>query len=397
VTNKSLKQLSDNHILPTYGRFPIAFVKGSGSRLWDADGKEYIDFTSGIGVTSIGHSHPDWAQAITDQAQMLAHVSNLYYTAPAAKLAQRLVELSGMAAVFFANSGAEANEGIIKTARKYSSDKYGKNRFAIITLEGSFHGRTITTLAATGQGKFHQNFYPLTQGFRYVSPGDIAALEAEGDDVCALLLEPIQGEGGVVPLDIEYVQAAAELCRKRDWLFLIDEVQTGIGRTGKWFGFQHFSIQPDIVSFAKGIASGLPLGGFIVAEKLRNTLSPGDHATTYGGNPVCCAAANTVLDVLEPVLSHIEEKGKYIREEIQAMNLPVVGEIRGHGLMIGLKVNNHPPAAINAKLLESGLAALTAGTDILRLLPPLTIEKNDIDAGLKILHNVLSAFAKEGT
>jgi len=390
MTNKPLKQLSDNHILQTYGRFPIAFVKGSGSRLWDADGKEYIDFTSGIGVTSIGHSHPAWVQAVAAQAQELAHISNLYYTAPAAKLAARLTELSSMAAVFFSNSGAEANEGMIKTARKYSRDKYGENRFTVVALEGSFHGRTITTLAATGQDKFHNHFHPFTEGFRHVPPGDITALEAQGDDVCALLIEPIQGEGGVVPLDTEYVQAAAELCRKRDWLLLIDEVQTGIGRTGKWFGFQHFGIMPDIVSFAKGIAGGLPLGGFIVADKLRNTLSPGDHATTYGGNPICCAAALCVLDVLEPVLSQVQEKGDYIREEIQAMKLPIIEAIRGRGLMLGLKIKKHSPAEINAKLLESGLAALTAGTDILRFLPPLTIEKKDIDEGLKILHNVLS-------
>ncbi|MCL2360473.1 MAG: aspartate aminotransferase family protein [Defluviitaleaceae bacterium] len=384
MTNQSLKQLSDNHILPTYSRYPIAFVKGQGCRLWDADGKEYIDFASGIGVTSIGHGHPTWAKAIADQAGELSHVSNLYYTAPAAKLALRLTELTDMAGVFFANSGAEANEGAIKVARKY-----GNGRSTIVTLEGSFHGRTITTLAATGQDKFHQHFHPLTQGFRHVPPGDMAALEAQGDDICALFIEPIQGEGGVMPLDKEYVQAAAELCHKRGWLLLIDEVQTGIGRTGKWFGYQHFGVKPDVVSFAKGIAGGLPLGGFIVSEKLRNVLAPGDHATTYGGNAVCCAAALTVLGILEPVISQVEEKGEYIRTKIQEMNLPIVGEIRGRGLMIGIKIKDYPPAAINAKLLEAGLAALTAGADILRFLPPLIIEQSDIDAGLKILHNIL--------
>ncbi|MCL2526787.1 MAG: aspartate aminotransferase family protein [Defluviitaleaceae bacterium] len=391
MTNQSLKQLSDQHILPTYGRYPIAFTKGQNCRLWDADGKEYIDFMSGIGVTSVGHANPLWVKAIADQAQNLAHVSNLFYTEPGAKLAKRLCALTNeMKGVFFSNSGAEANEGIIKTARKYSRDKYGEGRATILTLDGSFHGRTITTLAATGQDRFHNHFHPFTEGFRHVAPGDTAALEAQGNDVCALFIEPIQGEGGVMPLDAEYVQAAAEICRKRDWLLLIDEVQTGIGRTGKWFGYQHFNIQPDGLSFAKGIAGGLPLGGFMVADKLLSTLGPGDHATTYGANPICCAAALAVLDVLEPLLPQISQNGEYIQEKVKAMNLPVVAEVRGRGMMIGIKIKDHPPATINAKLLEAGLAALTAGTDILRLLPPLVIERKDIDAGLEIMRNILS-------
>ncbi|MCL2377480.1 MAG: aspartate aminotransferase family protein [Defluviitaleaceae bacterium] len=393
MSNQSLKHLSDQHILPTYGRFPIAFVRGEGCRLWDADGKEYIDFTSGIGVTSIGHAHPAWVAAIADQAAKLAHVSNLYYTEPGAKLAQRLCALAdGMRGVFFSNSGAEANEGLIKVARKYSRDKYGEGRATIITLEGSFHGRTISTLAATGQEKFHQHFFPFTPGFKHVAPGDLAALEAQGDDVCALMLEPIQGEGGVMPLDADYVRAAAEICMKSDWLLLMDEVQTGIGRTGKWFGYQHFNILPDALSFAKGIAGGLPLGGFMVGEKLATTLGPGDHATTYGGNPICAAAALAVLDVVEDALPQVTEMGEYIRTQIQAMNASCIAQIRGRGLMIGAKIQGHAPGEINAKLLEAGLAALTAGTDILRILPPLTIEKKDIDAGLKIMHNVLSTY-----
>ena len=390
MSNQQLQQLSDQHILPTYARNPVAFAKGRGCRLWDADGKEYIDFMSGIGVNSVGHAHPQWVQAITDQAQNLAHVSNLFYTEPGAKLAKRLCDITGMAAVFFANSGAEANEGLVKVARKYSSDKYGQGRATIVTLEGSFHGRTLTTLAATGQERFHANFHPLTQGFRHVPPGDMAALEAQGDDVCALLLEPIQGEGGVMPLDAEYVKQAAELCKQRDWLLLMDEVQTGIGRTGKWFGCQHFDIWPDALSFAKGIAGGLPLGGFIVSEKLRNTLAPGDHATTYGGNLVACAAALAVLDILEPLLPQIAANGEYIRQKVEAIQHPILGEVRGRGLMIGTKIKHHPPAAICTKLMESGLAAITAGTDVLRFLPPLIIDKNDIDAALKILQNTLS-------
>jgi len=391
MTNQPIKNLSDQHILPTYARFPVAFTKGKGCRLWDADGKEYIDFMSGIGVISVGHAHPAWLEAVTAQAQDLAHVSNLFYTGPGAKLAKRLCEISGnMAGIFFSNSGAEANEGLIKTARKYSRDKYGEGRATIITLEGSFHGRTVTTLAANGQEKFHHHFHPFTPGFRYVKPGDMQALEAQGDDVCAVLIEVIQGEGGVVPLDAEYVQSLAKLCKQRDWLLMVDEVQTGIGRTGKWFGYQHFGISPDAISIAKGIGGGLPFGGFMVSEKLQGTLGPGDHGSTYGGNPICAAAALAVLDILEPLLPQVTANGEYICDKIKAMNLPQVSEIRGRGLMIGLKIKDKPPAEINAKLLESGLAALTAGTDILRLLPPLTIDKTDIDTGLKILHNVLS-------
>ena len=384
--------LTNQHILPTYARSPVTFTKGKDCRLWDAEGKEYIDFMSGIGVTSIGHSHPAWIQAVTDQAKNLAHVSNLFYTEPGANLAQRLCAISdGMTGVFFANSGAEANEGLIKTARKYSRDKYGEGRATIITLEGSFHGRTVTTLAATGQDKFHNHFHPFTPGFRYVAPGDMQALEAQGDDVCALLIEPILGEGGVMPLDTEYVQAAAELCRKRDWLLLVDEIQTGIGRTGKWFGYQHFNVKPDGLSFAKGIAGGLPFGGFMVSDKLRPTLGPGDHGSTYGGNPICCAAALVVLDIIRPLLPQISANGEYIREKVKAMNLNYVTEVRGRGLMIGIKIKDYPPADINAKLLEAGLAALTAGTDILRFLPPLIIDKADIDAGLQIMQNIFTA------
>jgi len=390
MTNQPLKNLSDQHILPTYARYPIAFSKGQGCRLWDADGKEYIDFMSGIGVISVGHAHPAWVNAVTTQAQNLAHVSNLFYTGPGAKLAKRLCEISGLAGVFFSNSGAEANEGLIKTARKYSRDKYGEGRATILTLEGSFHGRTITTLAANGQEKFHHHFHPFTPGFRYVKPGDTQALEAQSDDVCALLIEVIQGEGGVMPLDAEYVQAAAQLCKQRDWLLMIDEVQTGIGRTGKWFGYQHFGVNPDAVSFAKGIGGGLPFGGFMLAKKLSKTLGPGDHGSTYGGNPICAAAALAVLDIIEPLLPQIAANGEYICEKIRAMNLPQVTEVRGRGLMLGLKIKDTLPGEINAKLLESGLAALTAGTDILRFLPPLVIEKSDIDKGLKILQNVLS-------
>ena len=397
----TIKGMYDNHVLPTYARFPVAFTMGSGCHLWDSEGKEYIDFASGIGVNSVGYSHPTWVEAVNTQVRTLAHTSNLYYTEPGARVAELLCRLSGMKGVFFSNSGAEANEGLIKAARKYSNDKYGSSvnsdstsenvleRATIITLRDSFHGRTITTLAATGQERFHNHFHPFTPGFRHVPAGDLTALEAQGNDVCALLIEPIQGEGGVVPLDKEYVQKAAELCRKRDWLLLMDEVQTGIGRTGDWFGFQGIDIIPDGLSFAKGIAGGLPLGGFMVGDKLVKTLGAGDHATTYGGNLVCCAAALATLQILETVLPSVNEKGNYIREKIQAMELPQVTEVRGKGLMLGVKLEGVPPATINTKLLEAGLVALTAGTDILRFLPPLVISMEDINAGLEIFEKVL--------
>ena len=387
--NQALKSQYDSYVLPTYGRYPVAFTSGKGCRLWDDTGKAYIDFMSGIGVCSVGHSHPAWVKAISEQAGKLAHVSNLYHTEPGGLLAQRLCEISGMSGAFFSNSGAESVEGLIKAARKYSKDKYGTGRSAIITLEDSFHGRTLATLTATGQEKFHQHFDPFVPGFRHVPAGDMAALESQGDDVSALLIEVIQGEGGVKPLDKDYVKQAAELCQKRDWLLMVDEVQTGIGRTGTWFAFQDYDIAPDVVSFAKGIAGGLPLGGFLVNKKLHNVLNPGDHATTYGGNLICAAAALAVLDILEPVLPQVAEKGAYISNKIEAMKLPHVAGVRGKGLMLGIKIEGIAPAEINIKLLEAGLASLTAGTDVIRFLPPLIISTEDIDAGLEIFEDVM--------
>jgi len=367
----------------------VAFVRGNGCRLYDTDGKEYIDFGSGYGVNAVGYAHPEWVAAVVTQAGTLAHISNLFYHEPGMKLVQKLCGLSGLSAAFFANSGAEANEGLIKTARKYSRDKYGEGRATILTLTGSFHGRTITTLTATGQEQFHKHFHPFTPGFRHVPPGDMGALAGQADDVCAILLEPVQGEGGVWPLDVEYVKQVKMLCQKRDWLLLMDEVQTGIGRTGHWFGFQGLDVTPDALSFAKGIAGGMPLGGFLVGEKLRNVLNPGDHATTFGGNPLCCAAALATLDILEPVLSQVAPKGDAIRARIEAMNLPQIAGTRGKGLMIGLSVKDGAPRDWNAKLLEAGLVCLTAGSDALRFLPPLIIGDEDIEAGLAIFEKVM--------
>ena len=299
MTSKEMKALTGQYDMNTYGRFDVAIDHGKGATLYDPEGKEYIDFTSGIGVTSLGYGDEDWVNAITQQAGKLGHVSNLFYTEPAAKLAEKLCQRTGMSCVFFANGGGEANEGMIKLARKYSYDKYGMGRSTIITLKNSFHGRTITTLKATGQDVFHQFFFPFTEGFRYAAANDLDALEAvSGDDVCAVMVELVQGEGGVLPLEQSYVDAVKKICEERDWLFLTDEVQTGVGRTGHLFAFQHYGILPDVASFAKGIAGGMPMSGIMANEKCAAVLGPGTHATTFGANPVCAAAALVVLDAL---------------------------------------------------------------------------------------------------
>ena len=299
MTSKDIMALTDQYIMHTYGRFPVAIDHGEGATLYDPEGNAYIDFTSGIGVTDLGYGNAAWADAIATQAKKLGHVSNLFYTEPAACLAEILCKRTGESCVFFANGGGEANEGMIKLARKYSFDKYGKGRATIITLNNSFHGRTITTLMATGQEVFHNYFFPFTEGFRYADANDLDSLEdAAGSDVCAVMMELVQGEGGVLPLDKEYVQAVAKLCAERDWLLLVDEVQTGVGRTGSLFAFQQYGVLPDVVSFAKGIAGGLPMSGILASEKCRNVLGPGMHATTFGANPVCAAAGLVVQETL---------------------------------------------------------------------------------------------------
>ena len=391
MTNQELIQGHDQYVMGTYGRFPITISHGVGAKLYDFEGKEYIDFSSGIGVNSLGYGNTKWVQAITDQAMKLGHVSNLYYTEPAAKVAKQLCERTGFSKVFFANSGAESNEGLIKLARKYSHDKYGDGRSAIVTLEGSFHGRTVTTLSATGQLSFHQHFFPFTDGFRHVLPGDIETLKSAcSDDTCAVILELIQGEGGVLPLDKAFVQAVAAFCKERDILLLLDEVQTGVGRTGSLFAFQQYDITPDAVSFAKGIAGGLPFGGLLANEKCGAVLGPGTHATTFGGNPLGAAAATVVLDALtDDMLVEVRSKGQYIQEKVAQMNSPYVKEIRGLGLMVGIVLQDVSHKDVAVKLGDLGLLALTAGSATLRLLPPLTITYEEIDAGLAIMQTVL--------
>lgn len=391
MTHDELKLLDSQYTMGTYGRFDVDIDHGKGATLYSLDGREYIDFSSGIGVNSVGCAHPKWMEAISAQAAKLGHISNLFYSQPYAELAQTLCERSGMANAFFSNSGAEANEGMIKLARKYSFDKYGKGRGTVLTLQNSFHGRTITTLAATGQDVFHHYFFPFTEGFRYAEAGSMDSVEAvAGHDVCAVMLELVQGEGGVLPMEPSFVHDLAVLCAERDWLLLVDEVQTGVGRTGTLFAFQQYGILPDVISFAKGVAGGLPMGGFLASEKCRNVLNAGTHATTFGGNPICAAAALAVLDILdEDALAAVREKGDYIRSRIEDMGVTCLGSTRGLGMMIGVEVvGEETNKVLAAKLMEHGLLVLTAGK-VLRMLPPLTITTEEIDRGLHIIKEAL--------
>ena len=391
MTSEDIKSLTGQYVMNTYGRFPVVIDHGQGATLYDPEGNAYIDFTSGIGVTDLGYGYQPWVDAIAAQAKKLGHVSNLFYTEPAAKLAETLCKRTGESCVFFANGGGEANEGMIKLARKYSFDKYGKGRATIITLNNSFHGRTITTLMATGQEVFHNYFFPFTEGFRYADANSLESLEAAaGDDVCAVMMELVQGEGGVLPLDYEYVQAVKKLCEEKDWLLLADEVQTGVGRTGTLFAFQQYGILPDVVSFAKGIAGGLPMSGIMANEKCRSVLGPGTHATTFGANPVCAAAGLVVQETLsDDFLEDVQAKGTYLRNQIEALKLPCFGQTRGMGLMIGIEVRDgFNKSEIAARLIENGLLVLTAGPGM-RLLPPLVITKEEMDQGLAIMKKAL--------
>lgn len=390
---KAIMDKENKYISQTYARLPVAFEKGQGAKLYDFDGREYIDFSSGIGVNSVGYANEALNSEISKQLGKLTHASNLYYTKPCADLAEKLIKASsGMfKRVFFANSGAEANEGMIKAARKYSFDKYGKGRSKIITLTDSFHGRTITTLAATGQEHFHDYFFPFTEGFTYVKPGDMEAIEANAGGCCAIMLEAVQGEGGVVPLDKDFVKKVAEHCAKYDILLLFDEVQTGIFRTGRLFGFQHYGVRPDIISLAKGLGGGLPIGAVLFSEKTAGVLGAGDHGTTFGGNPLSCAAANAVMDIvcMPGFGKEVQRKGALIMSMLPDANDKVV-EIRGKGLMIGIQLKEDVSAKdMVTALLCMGVVALTAGKNTLRLLPPLTIRDDELEAGINILKGVL--------
>lgn len=381
------KELDNEYVAHSYGRFDVALEKGKGSTLYDENGKEYIDFGSGIGVTAFGIADDEWKKAVTEQLDNLQHVSNLYYTSPCARLAKLLCDKTGMKKVFFSNSGAEANEGAIKFARKYSHDKYGDGRSTIITLVNSFHGRTITTLAATGQDVFHTDFGPFTDGFKYCPANDIEALkEMATDDVCAVMFECIQGEGGVNNLDYDFVKAIEKLAKEKDILMVVDEVQTGNGRTGKYFAYENFDIKPDIVSTAKGLAGGLPMGAVLFGDKVCDTVTPSSHGSTFGGNPICAAGAISIVERIDDdFLAEVAAKGEYIRNYLS--NIDGVDNISGMGLMIGFTAGN--AGEIANKCLEKGLLVLTAHQNKVRLLPALSISYAELDNGLKILKEVI--------
>lgn len=387
MTFEQVKSQDQAYILHTYGRVDAALVKGRNARAWDVDGKEYIDFTAGIGVNALGYCDPEWSAAVAGQAGKIQHMCNYYYCPENTALAQELSQASGMAKAFFCNSGAEANECAVKIARKYG-EKRGAYR--IVTLENSFHGRTLTTLAATGQEGFHREFLPLTEGFLYAQAGDLEGIQALLDgSVCAVMLEMVQGEGGVIPMDEGFVKGLAQLCREKDVLLLIDEVQTGIGRTGRFFAYQGYGVQPDVVTCAKGIAGGLPMGACLVSERLGDILQPGQNGSTFGGNPIASAAARVVVRrVSEPdFLQSVLEKGAYLWEKLEAM--PQVEYVRGRGLMLGVKLKEKDAHDVLVQCAKAGLLILTA-KELVRFLPPLTITQEDIDQGLAIFQQVLA-------
>lgn len=378
------KNNDKEYIVGTYGRFDMVAEAGKGAACTDMDGKTYIDFTSGIGVNSLGFCNDAWVKAVTDQLGKIQHTSNLYYTQPQILLAEKLVKRTGMKKAFFCNSGAEANEVAIKTARKFG----GRDNNKIITLNNSFHGRTMATITATGQEHYHQYFNPFLDGFDYCDANDIAGLESLVDEnACAIMMELVQGEGGVLDLDKEFVKAAEKLCQENNMLLIIDEVQTGVGRTGTFFAYEQFDISPDIVSFAKGIGGGLPLGGALFSEKCCDVLKPGDHGTTFGGNPIATAGACAVVDTIdEAFLAEVNKKREYIEEKVMAMD--EVESVSGLGLMIGIKLKEKAAGDVVKAALSEGLMLLTA-KDKVRMLPPLNITYDEIDAGLEILKKVL--------
>lgn len=375
-------QMDQAYIAGTYGRFDVALQSASGAVYADEDGKHYIDFGSGIGVSIFGACDPDWTAAVTAQINALGHTSNLYYTAPQAQLAQLLCERTGMKKVFFGNSGAEANECALKVARKYGEST---GRHTIVTLVNSFHGRTIATLAATGQEKFHTHFGPFPEGFRYVRPDNEAELASvlSSGEVCGILMEMVQGEGGVNPLDKSFVQTAERLCRKHDVLLMVDEVQTGNGRTGTLYAYEQYGIQPDVVTTAKGLGGGLPIGACMMGSRCADVLGKGDHGSTYGGNPICAAAALNVISRLDAqLLNGVKERAALIHSELEG--LPGVKGITGLGMMIGILPACRTAADIAAACLQDGLLVLTAHEKV-RLLPPLNIPVDTLKAGLAIL------------
>ncbi len=383
-----IKELDNEYIANTYSRAPLVAVRGKGAKVYDEDGKEYIDLGSGIAVDTFGICDEPWILAVEEQLHKLQHLSNLYFTEPQAKLAKLLCQKTGMKKVFFGNSGAEANECAIKCARKYSHDKYSHDRSNIITLQNSFHGRTLATLSATGQDSFHVHFGPFLGGFVNTPANDFEALKSVCDgSVAAVILELVQGEGGVLPLDKDYIKAVAHLCKEQDILLIIDEVQTGNGRTGSLYAYMQYNIQPDIVSTAKGLAGGLPMGACLMGEKVKDTLSAGTHGSTFGGNPICAAGALSIVSRLdEALMKGVKAKGEYIKNELEGAK--GVKSLTGLGLMLGIETER-PAKDIAAECLQSGVIVLTAKNKV-RLLPPLNIDNKNLIKAIQILKGVIA-------
>ena len=380
----SITSLDKSFVASTYGRFPLELERGKGALLYGTDGKEYIDMGTGIAVNVFGVCDEEWTKAVKEQLDKLAHTSNLYYTEPCAKLAQLLCSKTGMKKVFFSNSGAEANECAIKVARKYSFQKYGEGRSTIVTLKNSFHGRTVTTLSATGQDSFHTDFMPFTDGFVYADANNTEEVItlAKEQNACAVMLELVQGEGGVMKLDNSFVIEVADYCKRNDILLIIDEVQTGNGRTGSLYAYQQFGIIPDIVSTAKGLGGGLPIGATMLGGNVQDVLTPGSHGSTFGGNPVCCAGAyNIISRIDDELLNAVKQKSKYIFDELS--NAQGIKSVSGMGLMIGLETEKDAKEVV-AACREKGVLVLTAKTKV-RLLPPLNIDDELLKKAVEII------------
>lgn len=390
MTSEEIKKLDEESFMPTYGRFNAVLCSGKNATGVGCDGKEYIDFGSGIGVNSLGWADEGWVNAVSKQAATLQHTSNLYYNPASAVFASELLRVSGYGAVFLGNSGAEANECAIKLARKYSVEKYGKDRCEILTLQNSFHGRTVTTLAATGQDVFHHYFFPFTEGFAYAEPNMESVREHLTEHTCAVMIEFIQGEGGVLPLDPQFVTELAALCKEKNLLLLADEVQTGVGRTGTFYCCEQYGVRPDVLTSAKGLGGGLPIGACLCTKELGDVMGRSAHGSTFGANPVVCAGALEVIRrISQPAfLDEVKEKGAYLRERLEKMK--GVAQVRGMGMMLGVVPEKGTSAALAAACVENGLLILTAKS-LLRLLPPLTITREEMDKGLAILEKVLAA------
>ncbi|MCX5848318.1 MAG: acetylornithine transaminase [Deltaproteobacteria bacterium] len=394
MSEKEIMTLADENIMNTYKRFPIVLVKGSGARVWDVNGKEYLDFVAGIAVCSLGHSHPQVIAAVKKQVENLTHVSNLYYTEPQAHLAKLLVDNSFADKVFFCNSGAEANEAAIKMARKYAHENMGLDKFELITMKDSFHGRTMATITATGQEKFQYGFTPLLAGFTYAPFNDLQALEAAiSRNTCGIMLEPIQGEGGVNIPDDNYLASVREICDRHGILLIIDEVQTGMGRTGKLFAYEHSGIKPDIMTLAKALGNGLPIGAMLATDKIAKAFVPGNHASTFGGNPLAAVAADATIKTMlqEGVLDNCRKMGDYFLlqlKKLQQKHNNIIKEVRGKGLMLAAKLDIEGGDIVN-ECLKRGLLINSTGGKTLRFVPPLIITTQDVDWAIRVLDEVM--------